>query len=44
MLLTIIAAGAGVLNQLIRARYSRNLIKRDQARQKRLGRNIDLFI
>jgi len=44
MLLTLIAAGTGVLNQLLRARIARSLIKREQARQKRLGRHIDLFI
>ncbi len=44
MLLTIIAAGTGALSQLLRARTARILIKREQARQKRLGRHIDLFI
>jgi len=44
MLLTIIAAGTGALNQLLRARYASALIKREQARQKRLGRHIDQFI
>jgi len=44
MLLTLIAAGTGVLNQLFKARTARTLIKREQARQKRLGRHIDLFI
>ena len=44
MLFTILASISAQLNQAFRAQYSNVLRKREQARQKRLGRNIDLYI
>lgn len=44
MLLTLIASGTAKLYQVLRARYSSAVRKRAQARQKRLGRNVDLYI
>jgi hypothetical protein len=44
MLLTIIASVTAKLNHVLWARYTSAARKRAQARQKRLGRNVDLFV
>ena len=44
MLLTIIASVTAKLNHVLWARYISAARKREQARQKRLGRNVDLFV
>lgn len=44
MLLSIIAAGASALNQVLKAQYLIAGRKREQARRRKLGRNIDLYV